>query len=93
MTSFLAKRDREFVEEGGIRERMTAARLEMRATQKQTIEQQDKEIARLKGMIAAQQREIEALRARLAQIERRESPGERGISGGSGFSGDSGTSG
>ena len=41
MASFLAKRDREFVEEGGIRERMTAARLEMRATQKQTIEQQD----------------------------------------------------
>ncbi len=78
MTSFLAKRDREFVEEGGIRERMTAARLEMRATQKQTIEQQDKEIARLKGMIAAQQREIEALRARLAHIERRESPGEPG---------------
>lgn len=78
MTSFLAKRDREFVEEGGIRERMTAARLEMRATQKQTIEQQDKEIARLKGMIAAQQREIEALRARLAQIERREEAGEAG---------------
>ena len=75
MTSFLAKRDREFVEEGGIRERMTAARLEMRATQKQTIEQQDKEIARLKGMIAAQQREIEALRARLAMAER---PGEAG---------------
>ena len=90
MTSFLAKRDREFVEEGGIRERMTAARLEMRATQKQTIEQQDKEIARLKGMIAAQQREIEALRARLAPTERR---GEPGISGGSGFSGDSGASG
>ena len=93
MTSFLAKRDREFVEEGGIRERMTAARLEMRATQKQTIEQQDKEIARLKGMIAAQQREIEALRARLAQIERRGEPGEPGHSGGSGFSGTSGASG
>ena len=93
MTSFLAKRDREFVEEGGIRERMTAARLEMRATQKQTIEQQDKEIARLKGMIAAQQREIEALKARLAQIERRGEPGEPGHSGGSGFSGTSGASG
>ena len=79
MTSFLAKRDREFVEEGGIRERMTAARLEMRATQKQTIEQQDKKIARLKGMIAAQQREIEALRERLAMAERRgeaEKPGK-----------------
>lgn len=47
MTSFLAKRDREFVEEGGIRERMTAARLDMRATQKQIISQQEQEIATL----------------------------------------------
>lgn len=66
MTTFLAKRDREFVEEGGIRERMTAARLEMRGTQKQIIAQQEKEIARLKAIVASQQREIEALRARLA---------------------------
>ena len=49
MTSFLAKRDREFVEEGGIRERMTAARLDMRATQKQIIAQQEQEIATLKA--------------------------------------------
>ena len=49
MTSFLAKRDREFVEEGGIRERMTAARLDMRATQKQIISQQEQEIATLKA--------------------------------------------
>ena len=37
MTTFIEKRDREFVEEGGVRERMTAARLDMRGTQKQTI--------------------------------------------------------
>ncbi|MGM9710370.1 MAG: four helix bundle suffix domain-containing protein [Prevotella sp.] len=67
MTSFLAKRDREFVEEGGIRERMTAARLDMRGTQKQIIAQQEKEIAQLKATIAAQQREITALKARLAE--------------------------
>ena len=36
------------------------------------------EIARLKGMIAAQQREIEALRARLAMAERRGEAGKPG---------------
>lgn len=67
MTSFLAKLDREFVEEGGIRERMTAARLDMRATQKQIIAWQETEIAQLKATIAAQQREIDALKARLEE--------------------------
>lgn len=41
--------------EGGIRERMTAARLEQRETQKQ--------------IIARQQREIEALRAEVARLK------------------------
>ena len=40
MSTFMEARDREFVEEGGIRERMTAARLDMRGTQKQIIAQQ-----------------------------------------------------
>ena len=69
MTSFMVKRDREFVEEGGIRERMTAARLDMRGTQKQVIARQKVEIAQLKAQIAAQQREIEALKARLQSKE------------------------
>ena len=51
MTTFLAKRDREFVQEGGIRERMAAARLDMRGTQKQVIEQQRREIEALKAQI------------------------------------------
>ena len=51
MTTFLAKRDREFVQEGGIRERMAAARLDMRGTQKQIIEQQRREIEALKAQI------------------------------------------
>ena len=70
MTSFLAKRDREFVEEGGIRERMTAARLDMRATQKQIISQQEQEIATLKAQnnsltaqINSQQAQISSLKA------------------------------
>lgn len=62
MTSFIAKRDREFVEEGGVRERMAAARLDMRGTQKQIIAQQEKEIAMLKSKIASLEREIDALR-------------------------------
>lgn len=66
MASFLEKRDREFVEQGGIRERMTAARLDMRGTQKQIVEQQEKEIASLKAQVASQQREINNLKLLLA---------------------------
>ena len=72
MTSFLAKRDREFVEEGGIRERMTAARLDMRATQKQIISQQEQEIATLKAQnnsltaqISSQKAQINSLTAQI----------------------------
>ena len=67
MTTFLAKRDRCFVEEGGIRERMTAARLEMRGTQKQIIEEQKKEIAQLKEKIARQKEEIARQKEEIAK--------------------------
>ena len=76
MTSFLAKRDREFVEEGGIRERMTAARLDMRATQKQIISQQEQEIATLKAQnnsltaqINSQQAQISSLTAQISSLQ------------------------
>lgn len=62
MTTFLQKRDKEFVTEGGIRERMTAARLDMRGTQKQIITQQATEIQQLKAQNASLQRELEAVR-------------------------------
>ena len=62
MTSFIEKRDREFVEEGGVRERMTAARLDMRGTQKQIIAKQEQEIAALKTRIASLERELAVLR-------------------------------
>lgn len=62
MTTFLEKRDREFVEQGGIRERMTAARLDMRGTQKEIIEQQQAEITRLRAQVASLQRELDTLR-------------------------------
>ncbi|MDD6894274.1 MAG: four helix bundle suffix domain-containing protein [Prevotellaceae bacterium] len=65
MTTFLEKRDREFVVEGGIRERMTAARKEMRSTQNQIIAQKDSEIELMKAQLAQQQREIEFLKSQL----------------------------
>lgn len=61
MTSFIEKRDREFVEQGGIRERMTAARLDRRGTQKEIIEAQAQEIAQLKAQVASLQRELAQL--------------------------------
>ncbi|MBQ2225569.1 MAG: four helix bundle suffix domain-containing protein, partial [Prevotella sp.] len=63
MTSFIEKRDREFVEEGGVRGRMTAARLDKRGTQKQIIAAQEQEIAALKTRITSLERELSALRA------------------------------
>lgn len=62
LTSFIGKRDREFVEEGGIRERMTAARLDRRGTQKQIIQAQAQEIEALKAQVASLQRELAQLK-------------------------------
>lgn len=62
MSTFIEGRDREFVEEGGIRERMTAARLDERGTQKQIILQQQREIESLRAQIASLQRELAAVR-------------------------------
>lgn len=67
MTSFVAKRDREFVEEGGIRERMTAARLDMRGTQKQVIVRLEAENAQLRAQVASLQRELETMKMRPIQ--------------------------
>ena len=52
LTSYIQLKDREFTTEGGIRERMTAARLEQRETQKQIIARQQKEIENLQKEIA-----------------------------------------
>ena len=38
LSTYIERKDREFTTEGGIRERMTAARLGQRETQRQTIE-------------------------------------------------------
>lgn len=61
MTSYIERKDREFTTEGGIRERMTAARLEQRSTQKEMLDFQAQEIASLRE-------EVARLRARLASL-------------------------
>ena len=48
MTSYQKKKNDEFITEGGIRERMTAARLGYRTNQKDTIEKMKSEIEQLK---------------------------------------------
>ena len=68
LTKYIERKDREFTTEGGIRERMTAARLGQRETQKQIIERQANEIAALRA-------EVERLTGLLKE------PGETGISG------------
>ena len=52
LNKYIEKKDREFTTEGGIRERMTAARLNQRDTQRQVIERQAREIAALKQEIS-----------------------------------------
>ncbi len=76
LTRYIEHKDREFTTEGGIRERMTAARLGQRETQRQTIERQASEISVLRA-------EIARLNAILSQY---------GISGQSGNPGTSGQS-
>lgn len=88
MTMFMKNRDREFVEEGGIRERMTAARLEHRGTQKQIIDQLKAENTTLRARIASLEREIEAIKAGNSGGD-----GNSGIDGNPGGDGDSGDDG
>ena len=52
LTTVIDKKDREFVEQGGIRERMTAARLGYRADQRERIAELEAENAALRDEIA-----------------------------------------
>jgi len=96
MTTFIEKRDRDFVEEGGIKERMTAARLDKRGTQKQIIAQLEAENASLKAQLKSLQRELETLKSgnsgNPGQSEQSEQSGHSGQSEQSGNSGKSGQS-
>ena len=70
MTKYIEKKDREFTTEGGIRERMTAARLEQRATQNEIIQQQAREIEALKRENATLRNELSRLRSNLSGTSR-----------------------
>ena len=48
MMAYQKKKDKEFVTEGGIRERMTAARLGYRTNQRETIERLTREVEALR---------------------------------------------
>ena len=67
LCSYITREDKDFVEQGGIRERMTAARLDHRGTQKQIIEQQQHEIEQLRAQVASLQRELAVLKGRDGQ--------------------------
>ena len=70
MTKYIERKDREFTTEGGIRERMTAARLSQRETQQATIERLTAEIEMLRKE-----------NARLKQILRENGMGKAGDAG------------
>ena len=58
MTTYLEQLEKTFIEEGGIKERMTAARLGRRQTQNETIEAQAHEIGQLKERIKQLEEEL-----------------------------------
>ena len=58
LTTYIANKDREFVEQGGIRERMTAARVGYRNNQKEEIERLQAELAEALAEIARLKAEL-----------------------------------
>ena len=61
LEAYIERKDREFTTEGGIRERMTAARLNQRESQRQIINRQAREIAALKQEIARMRKLLDGL--------------------------------
>ena len=64
LTKYIERKDREFTTEGGIKERMTAARLNQRETQRQIIERQNETIKALQQEIARLNKIIEDMKPR-----------------------------
>ena len=80
LTTVIEKKDKEFVEQGGIKERMTAARLGYRTDQRDRLSALEAEKALLEA-------ENTALRAEIARLEEALRAGSSGSSGNSGSSG------
>ena len=64
ISTFLKKKETDFTESGGIRERMTAARLGRRQTQNEEIATLKTEVSRLAAENASLKRELAVLKAR-----------------------------
>ena len=62
MMTYQQKKEEEFITEGGIRERMTAARLGYRTNQRETIEELSRQVEALK-------KENARLKERIKQLE------------------------
>ena len=69
LTGYIKKKDVEFTTEGGIRERMTAARTEQRTKQKDIIERQKNEIYLLKSENESLKKEIAILKRENERIK------------------------
>ena len=61
MMSYQRKKEEEFLAEGGIRERMTAARMNYRANQREAIDQLTREVKALKQENAVLRRKVREL--------------------------------
>lgn len=70
LAKYIERKDREFTTEGGIRERMTAARLGQRETQRQIIARQEAEIQSFRQEVTRQEAEIQSLRQEVASLKR-----------------------
>ena len=64
MSTFLEKKEADFTENGGIRERMTAARLGRCQTQNEEIAALRAEVARLNSENASLRRELAAMKVK-----------------------------
>ena len=72
LEKYIERKDREFTTEGGVRERMTAARLDQRETQRETIARQQQEIARLQQQIARLQQQVARLQQQIARLQQQD---------------------
>lgn len=68
MTKHLESLQKTFVEEGGIRERMTAARLGLRTNQKETIESLQHQLGESQQLLASTQQQLAATQAELNAV-------------------------
>ena len=69
LTTYIANRDREFVEQGGIRERMTAARVGYRNEQKSEIERLQADLAKAQADLVSARSDLAKAQAEIARLQ------------------------